>query len=92
MRSQFDEVRSSFARAASACGAATVSPAVIASIRGYLVAVHGDTPATRERIRAVDDALVSLARVDVRVQPVDYRMTHAIAETVFTALERPGER
>lgn len=88
VRSQFDDVRSSFARAASACGAASVFPAVIASIRGYLVAVHGDTPATRDRIKAVDDALVSLARVHVRVQPVDYRMTYAMAETVFTALER----
>jgi hypothetical protein len=88
LRSQFEEVRSSFARAASACGAASVFPAVIASIRGYLVAVHGDTPATRERIKAVDDALVSLARVHARAQPVDYRMTYAMAETVFTALER----
>lgn len=88
VRSQLEEVRSSFARTASACGGASAFPAVVASIRGYLVAVHGDTPATHVRIKAVDDALVALARVHVRVQPADYRMTYGMAETVFTALDR----
>lgn len=88
VRSQFDEVRSSFARAASACGAAPMFPAVIASIRAYLVAVHGDTPTTHVRIKAVNDALVALAQLHVTSRPADYRMTYAMAETVFTAQGR----
>jgi hypothetical protein len=59
---------------------------VIALIRQYLLLRHQDVPETRARLKAVDDALVSLAQVHVRAQPADYRMTYAIAESVFTSL------
>lgn len=86
VRSQIENVRSRLARTASACGSQSQYPAVIASIRQYLLLRHQDVPETRARLKAIDDALVSLAQVHVRVQPTDYRMTYAMAETVFTSL------
>lgn len=88
VRSHLDEVRSRLARTASACGSRSQYPSVIASIRQYLLLKHRDVPETRERLKAVDDALVALAQVHVRVQPSDFRMTYAMADTVFSSLER----
>lgn len=86
VRGKVEDVRGRISRAAKACGAHSQLPVVIASIRQYLLLRHQDVPETRARLKAVDDALVSLAQVHVRVQPADYRMTYAMAETVFTSL------
>lgn len=68
VRDRFDDVRSRLARTASACGSRSQFPAVIASIRQYLLLRHHDVPETRARLKVVDAELVALAQLHVRAQ------------------------
>lgn len=86
VRSHLRDVRDRLARAALSCGAPSTYPAVIASIRKYILLRYRDVPETRARLKVIDNALVSLAQLHVQAQPLDYRMTYAVAETVFDSL------
>ena len=69
------------------CGAARsvgVTPtAVLGAIQSHLLLRFGNTEAVRAKLKRLQADLLALATTHARVQPVDYRMTLAVAELLF---------